>query len=315
MTVFLVRRVGTLALSLVVASIVVFLVLSVLPGDPAQVILGERATPDALARVRARLGLDVPLWQQYLNWAGGMVRGDFGTSYLSELPIGPQISDRLAVTVPLALMGMALAIVVAIPLGVLAAARHRRLTDAAVSAVTQVGMAVPAFWAGILLITVLSVRLGWFPAGGFTPWQQGVWPALRSLLLPAVSIALVQAAILTRYVRSAVLEVLRDDFIRTARAKGLTRGRALLTHGLRNAAIPVITVLGLQLSFLLAGAVVIENVFFLPGLGRMLLSAIGERDLLLVQGTVLVLTAAVLIVNFVVDVLYHVLDPRLRAAT
>ena len=315
MALFVLRRFAILIASVFAASVLVFVVLAALPGDAAEVQLGDQATPEALAALRHELGLDVPLVVQYGRWMGGVVRGDLGTSYVSSLPVGAQIRDRLFVTGPLALFGMTLAVLIAAPAGVYSAAHHRRLGDAVVSALTQLGMAVPAFWAGIMLITLVSVKLHWLPAGGFVPWGQDVGGALRSLVLPAVSIALVQGAILTRYVRSAVLDVLREDYIRTARARGRTRTGALVRHGLRNAAIPVVTVLGLQLSFLIAGAVVVENVFFLPGLGRMLLRAIGDRDLLLVQGTVLMLTVVVLVVNFLVDLAYHYLDPRLRTAT
>lgn len=314
MTFYVLRKLGIFLLSLLAASILVFLVLSVLPGDPAQVSLGLQATPEAVAALKKELGLDVPVWQQYLRWVGGFVRGDFGTSYVSRVTIGPQIAQRLAVTLPLALMGMTLALVIALPAGILAASRHRKISDTLISATSQLGIAVPAFWAGIMLITAFSVKLGWFRAGGFVPWQENPIQAVRSLLLPAISLALVQGAILTRYTRSTILEVMREDFIRTARAKGLTRRSALWRHGLRNAAIPIVTLLGLQFAYLLVGAIVIENVFFLPGLGRMVLQAIGNRDLLTVQAIVITLTGIVLAVNFLVDVSYRVLDPRLRAA-
>ena len=308
------RRLGILGLSLLVASALVFVFLRVLPGDPAEVILGTRATPVAVAQLRHTLGLDAPLWLQYLRWAGGAVHGDFGVSYVSSASVGQQIAQRLQVSAPLAVMGMVLSLLIALPLGITAATHHRRAADVIVSAFSQVGIAVPAFWAGFLLITLLAVKLGWFPAGGFGDWSDPVG-ALRSLLLPAISLALVQGAILARYVRSAVLEVMREDFIRTARAKGMTRGQALWRHGLRNAAVPLVTVLGLQWSYLLVGAIVVENVFYLPGLGRLLLQALGNRDLLVVQGIVTVLTAAVLLVNFATDISYRALDPRLQAAS
>lgn len=309
------RRLGILILSLLVASVVVFLVLRALPGDPAVSLLGTRATPAAVAQLRHQLGLDAPLWSQYLGWVGGMLHGDFGTSYVSSVPVGDEITQRLLVSAPLAVMGMVLSLVMALPLGVAAATHHRRWPDAVVSAISQVGIAVPAFWAGILLITLFAVKLNWFPAGGFTDWGDDPVGALRSLLLPAISLALVQGAILARYVRSAVLDVMREDYIRTAMAKGMTRRQALWRHGLRNAALPLVTILGLQWSYLLVGAIVIESVFDLPGLGRLLLQAIANRDLLVVQGSVMVVTVAVLVVNFIADVSYGLLDPRLRART
>jgi peptide/nickel transport system permease protein len=313
-TVYLARRLLTFAVSLVVASVLVFLVLSVLPGDPAQAMLGTQATPQAVHDLRHQMGLDRSLWTRYDEWASGLVHGDFGVSFISQAPISPQITSRLQVTGPLVLLGLVIALAIALPTGVLAAVRHRRASGTVISALSQVGIAIPEFWAGILLITFVSVRQGWLPAGSWTDWSESWRDALRHLVLPALSLAIVQAAVLTRYVRSAVLEVMREDFIRTARAKGLTRAGALRRHGLRNAAIPVVTVLGLQASGLLVGAVVIENVFALPGLGKTLLDAIGQRDNLLVQDIVMVLTAAVLVVNLLVDVSYRLLDPRLRGA-
>ncbi len=312
--VYVLRRAAILALSLLVASVLVFAVTSVLPGDPARVILGDQATEESLERLREELGLNRPVWERYADWAAGMATGDFGTSHISRAPVGPMIAQRLQVTIPLAAVAMILALAVAAPLGIYAAARHGRAADPLISAASQVGIAVPSFWTGILLVTLFAVRLRWLPAGGFTPITDGFVPWLRSIALPAVSLAFVQGAILTRYIRSAVLEVMREDFVRTARAKGLTRTQALRRHGLRNAAIPVVTLLGLQFAFLFAGTVVIENVFVLPGLGRMILQAVNGRDLVLVQGTVMVLTSAILIVNFVVDLTYRLIDPRLRAA-
>jgi peptide/nickel transport system permease protein len=256
--------------------------------------------------------LDRPIVVQYADWLAGAVRGDLGESVFSGRPIGPQVVDRLGVTLPLALMAMVLTIVVSFPAGVFAAAHHRKAGDTAVTVVSQVGLAIPAFWAGLLLVTVLAVRYRLFPASGFPGWDVSAWQSVRALLLPAVSLALVQSAIITRYVRSAVLETLREDFVRTARAKGLTRSAALWRHGLRNAAIPVLTVLGLQFAALLAGTVVIESVFVLPGLGSMLLQGISRRDLPLVQGGAFVIVVFILTVNLVVDLFYRFVDPRVK---
>lgn len=286
--------------------------MSVLPGDPATVMLGTQATPESVAALRSELGLDRPIVVQYADWLAGAVRGDLGESVFSGRPIGPQVVDRLGVTLPLALMAMVLTIVVSFPAGVFAAAHHRKAGDTAVTVVSQVGLAIPAFWAGLLLVTVLAVRYRLFPASGFPGWDVSAWQSVRALLLPAVSLALVQSAIITRYVRSAVLETLREDFVRTARAKGLTRSAALWRHGLRNAAIPVLTVLGLQFAALLAGTVVIESVFVLPGLGSMLLQGISRRDLPLVQGGAFVIVVFILTVNLVVDLFYRFVDPRVK---
>ncbi len=291
----------------------VFWVLAVLPGDPATRILGTQATPENVARLRHDLGIDRSIPVQYMDWVSGVVTGDLGTSYITKEEIRPLITDRLKVTVPLALTGMLLATAVAIPAGVYAASHHRRRGDTAVSILSQLGISIPAFWAGLLLTTYVAVKWDLLPANGFPGWGKSVSDSLVHLILPTISLALVQGAILTRYVRSAVLQVMREDYIRTARAKGLTRQAALWRHGLRNAAIPVITILGLQLAALLAGTVVIENVFVLPGLGRMLVQAIERRDLLLVQSTTLVITAAILTVNLLVDLVYNIIDPRLRA--
>ena len=312
MTALVARRLVIFAISLFAASILMFAVLSVLPGDPAEVMLGTQATPQTLLQLRHQLGLDHPIWVRYGDWAGGFVHGDLGVSAVSQAPIAPQISGELAVTGPLVLLSLALALVLALPAGIAAALRNRTPAGTAISALSQIGIAIPEFWAGILLVTVVSVHLGWLPAGSFPGWGTSVGGSLKALVLPTVALALVQAALLTRYVRSAVLEVLRDDFMRTARASGSTRFGALRRHGLRNAAIPIATVIGLQIAGLLVGAVVIEQVFDLPGLGAALLSGVRQRDTLLVQDIAMLLTATVLVVNLLVDLSYRLLDPRLR---
>jgi peptide/nickel transport system permease protein len=308
------QRTGILLASLVASSVLVFAFMAVLPGDPARVALGVNATDESVTQLRAQFGLDRPLVTQYLDWALGLVRFELGTSYISHAPIGPQLADRVLVTAWLVATAMLLAVLIAVPLGTVMALRHRRPSGVLLSALSQVGVAVPAFLAGILLIAVFAVGLGWLPAGGWTPPAEDPVMFLRQLTLPALSLGLVQAAVLTRYVRSAILDVMREDYIRTARAKGLTPLRALRRHGLRNAAIPVITVLGLQLATLLVGAVVVERVFVIPGLGSLLLDAVSNRDLIVVQDVVMVLVVAVLVVNFIVDLLYLVLDPRLQEA-
>ncbi|AXB46026.1 ABC transporter permease [Amycolatopsis albispora] len=314
MTARILRRAAIFALSLLAASIVVFVFTAVLPGDPAQVALGVNATPELLAQTRQEFGIDRPLVTQYLDWMGSVLTGDFGKSYVTRDVIGPQLADRLGVTLWLVGAGMLVAVLIAVPMGVLAAVRHRKASGTVVSAASQLGIAVPAFLAGILLVQVFAVRLQWLPSGGWTPPVQDPVEFLRGLILPALSLGVVQGAVLTRYVRSSVLDVLGEDYLRTARSKGLMPGQALVRHGLRNAAVPVVTVLGLQLTTLLVGAVVVERVFVLPGLGSMLLDAVAARDLLTVQGIVLVLVAGALLVNFLVDVLYTVLDPKLRGA-
>ncbi len=314
MAVQIVIRLFWLVVSLLVASVLVFVVVNVLPGDVAAVILGTSATPESLEALRHQLGLDQPGWARYLDWIGSLLHGDFGTSVLSHAAVGQLILQKLSVSGPLALASAMIALVVAVPLGVIAGVRYRHPAGVLISAVSLVGIAIPAFWAGLLLATVFAIQLHLFPAGGFTDWSTDPIAAMRSLVLPAVALGLVQAAVLTRYIRSSIIDVQREDFIRTARAKGLTRAQALRRHGFRYAAIPVVTVLGIQLTGLLVGAIVIENVFVLPGLGRLLFQSVGNRDLLVVQDLVMLLTAVVLVVNFLVDLTYRFLDPRIRAS-
>lgn len=306
------RRLFVLVVSLAVSTLGVFAFMQILPGDPARIALGVHASEEAVAALRADYGLDRSLPVQYLSWVGGLLRGDLGTSYVTSADIGAQIADRLAVTAWLACAGMSVAVLIALPLGTFSAVKHRSPVGLAVSAISQMGVAVPAFLAGIMLITLFAVQLRWFPANGWTPPAADPGRFLRQLTLPALSLGLVQGAVLTRYVRSSVLEVLREDYLRTARSKGLRPWPALLRHGLRNAAVPVITVLGLQLAALLIGAVVVERVFVIPGLGSLLLDAVSNRDLLVVQDVVMLLVLAVLLITFLVDVLYLLVDPRLR---
>ena len=313
MVVAITTRLAALAASLVVASILVFFVVNLLPGDVATVMLGTNATPENVAILRHQLGLDQPLWLRYLQWLWGMLRGDLGVSVLSHTEIGPLLVQKLSVSGPLALLAAVIALVVSVPVGVVAGVRYRRLSGAIISALSLGGIAIPAFWAGLLLVTIFAVKLRLFPAGGFIDWSEDPVAAARSLLLPAVALGLVQAAVLTRFIRSAIIEVQREDFIRTARAKGLTRWKALQRHGFRNAAIPVVTVLGIQITSLLVGAIVIENVFVLPGLGRLLFQSVGNRDLIVVEDLVMLLTTVVLVVNFLVDLSYRMLDPRIRS--
>lgn len=316
MAMFLLRRLTTLLATLAVASAVVFAVLELLPGDAAQVILGDTATPESLAALNQRLGLDRPAAERYLHWIGGLLQGRTADSIGYATPTAELIGERLRVTVPLALLSMALTTVLALAAGLYAAARHRRAGDVAVMAVSQVGIAVPNFWLAILLVLLFAVHWQWFPAGGFPGWteDEGGSPAaaLHALVLPALALAAVQAAILARFVRSAVLDVLREDFVRTARAKGLSRRQALLRHVLRNAMVPVLTVMGLQFANLVTGTIVVENVFVLPGLGRLVFQAVANRDLVLVRDVVLLLAALVVVVNFIVDVAAAAVDPRLR---
>ena len=314
---FLFKRFASLLLTLLAASAVVFTVLDVLPGNAAEVMLGQSATPESVAALAAKLGLDRPALVRYGDWMRGLATGELGTSIAYDTPIAALIGERLAVTVPLALMAMLLTTALALTLGLFAASHHGRAGDVGVMGVSQIGIALPSFWFGILLIWLFAVKLRWFSAGGFPGWDAdaggGIGSGLRALVLPAVAQALVQASILARIVRSAVLDVLREDFVRTARAKGQSPRGVLWGHVLRNAMVPVLTVVGLQFASLLAGTVVIEQVFSLPGLGRLVFQAIANRDLPVVRNVVMLLAASIVVINFTVDVLYAVIDPRLRA--
>ena len=309
----LLHRTMVFVLSVVAASVLVFAFMRVLPGDPARVALGINASDEAVAQLRSQFGLDRPVVVQYLDWVKGLVTLDPGIEFVSKAAIGPQIADRLQVTVWLVITSMILAMLVALPIGVWMALRHRHPDGVVLTALSQLGIAIPAFLAGILLISVFAVRLRWVPSGGWTVPGQDPVGFLQRLALPAISLALVQAAVLARYIRSAVLDVMREDYLRTARAKGLRPVQALWRHGFRNAAVPVVTVLGLQLATLLIGAVVIERVFVIPGLGSLLLDSVAKRELLTVQAVVMVLVVAVLLINWLVDTLYLLIDPRLRA--
>ncbi len=309
------KRGFSLIISLAVASLVIFFVIEIAPGDPASFMLGINAEPDTVAALRAELGLDQGKLQRYLAWVGGMLQGDFGMSYTYRTPVAGMIADRMWVSLPLALYALTLSTLIAFPAGIYAAARRGKAGDMAVMGATQLGVAVPNFWFAMILVLVFAINLRWFGAGGFAGWDEGIGTALHSLTLPAIALALPQAAILARVMRSALLDILGEDFMRTARAKGLTRRQALWRHGLRNAMIPVLTIIGLQFSFLLAGAIIIEQVFFLPGLGRLVFQAISSRDLIVVESVVMILVFAVITVNFLVDLAYALVDPRLRSRT
>ncbi|MBT9490145.1 MAG: ABC transporter permease [Rubrivivax sp.] len=316
MPVLLLQRLASFVATLAVASLLVFAVLELLPGNAAQVILGDSATPQSLAALEKQLGLDQPAPTRYLAWVGGLLQGQTANSLSYDTPTAELIAERLQVSLPLAVMAMALTIVMALAAGVYAASQHNKAGDVGVMAASQLGIAIPNFWFAILLILLFAVQLQWVGAGGFPGWTEddggGLVDGFVALLLPALALAMVQAAILARVTRSAVLEVMREDFVRTARAKGLSRGQALRRHVLRNAMIPVLTVGGLQFGNLVTGAIVVENVFVLPGLGRLVFQAIANRDLVVVRDVVLFLAATVITINLLVDLLYLLIDPRLR---
>ncbi|MGA1801705.1 ABC transporter permease [Rhizobium sp. HT1-10] len=312
MMTILVRRLASLLVTLLVVSLLIFTVMDLMPGDPASIMLGTSASPDTIAAMRHQLGLDLPLALRYGHWLAGIVTGDLGQSYTYGVPVAGLIAERLTVTLPLALIAVLLSLAFAIPLGALAASHRGGPLDRLASVVSQIGVAVPAFWVSLLLIMLFSTTLRLMPAGGFPGWDAGFWAAIEALLMPAVALALPQAGVLTRVTRAAVLSTIHEDFIRTARAKGLSARAVLWRHAMPNALIPILTVLGLQATFLVGGAVLVENVFNLPGLGRLALQALSQRDLIVMQDVVLFFTALVIIINFIVDLAYLAIDPRLR---
>ena len=306
------KRLISLCLSLLAASAVIFLAIEVVPGDPASYMLGINAQPDTVAALREELGLNVSAMTRYLTWVSGMLTGDFGTSYTYRTPVVDMIGDRIMISLPLAIYALTLSTLIAFPAGILAASRRGTATDVSIMGATQLGVAVPNFWFAMLLVVVFSINLRWFSAGGFPGWDKGFFVCMKALTLPAISLALPQASILARVMRSALIDTMNEDFIRTARAKGLSKRQAMWRHALRNAMIPVLTIIGLQFSFLLAGGIIIENVFFLPGLGRLVFQSISQRDLIVVESVVMLLVFAVVVVTFAIDIAYAAVDPRLR---
>jgi peptide/nickel transport system permease protein len=274
--------------------------------------MGTEGSPEVVARLRDSMGLNRPIPVQYVEWLARALGGDLGVSIQYDVPVGELIVSRLPVTLPLTLLAAVFMVGAALPLGVFAATRHRRAGDYLAMALSQLGIAVPSFWLGLLLILMFSVHLGWTRSGGFEGWSDGLWPGLRSLLLPAFALGFFQAAVLVRATRSAVLDVLREDYVRTARAKGVHEAVVVSKHTLKNAMIPILTVAGLQLGQLMAGSIILESVFALPGLGRLALGAITARDLPVVQGVTLFVASSIVVINFAVDLLYAVLDPRIR---
>ncbi|MAL78513.1 MAG: ABC transporter permease [Sneathiella sp.] len=313
MSVFIAKRVLTLIATLIGASIVIFIVMEILPGDPALVILGVDASPEAIQSLTKELGLDRPPIERYWGWISGLLQGELGTSYAYKVPIWELIEGALLVTLPLAILSITLSIILALVIGLYAAANHNKAGDITLMGISQLGISVPNFWLAILLILLFAIELRWLPSGGFPGWKEGFWPNIRAMILPSLALATVIGAILARITRSSVLEVFREDYVRTARAKGLSQRATLWRHVLRNAMIPVLTVTGIQFAALLTGTVVVENVFRLPGLGSLVLKAINNRDTIVVENVVLLLAAMVIIVNFIVDLLYAVVDPRLKA--
>jgi peptide/nickel transport system permease protein len=311
MTYFLFRRTVGFIFTLFTVSVVVFTVMNILPGDPALTILGLEASDDAIEALRNKLGLNEPVLQRYFSWILNALQGDFGQSHSFGVSVSGLISERLSMTVALAVSGMVLTIIIALTLGIGAAANHRKFGDWGVMFFSQLGIAIPAFWLSILLVILFAVKLRWLPPGGFPGWDDPIL-AIKSLILPTVALALVQSAVLARVTRSSALEVMRLDYIRTAKASGFSRKRILWRHVLPNALVPIVTIVGMQFAAVVTGTIVIENVFYLPGLGRLIFQSIDNRDLPTVQALVMMFAVIVVTANFIVDLLYVIIDPRLK---
>ncbi len=316
MSSFVFQRLLSFFITLAVTSVVVFGVLEWLPGNAAQVILGETATPESLAAMEEKLGLNQPALSRYLQWTDGLLQGHSGMSISYDTPTADLMLERMHVTLPLAIMAMSFTVLIALSLGLYAASKQNSAADAGVMTLSQLGLALPNFWLAILLILLFAVHLQWVSAGGFPGWSEedggGIWAGVAALLLPAMALAAVQTAILTRVTRSAVIESMSEDYVRTARAKGVSKSQVLWGHVLRNAMIPVVTVMGLQFGNLITSAIVIENVFVLPGIGRLIFQAIANRDLIVVRDVVMLLSAMVILINFLIDLLYAWIDPRIK---
>lgn len=309
---YVTRRIITLLLTVVFVILLTFSAFRIIPGNPALAILGTEATPEQVEALQAKLGADLPLFEQLARWLKGVAVLDFGESLRFATPVLDLIGGRIPVTLSLALMSLAMTVVVSIPLGIAAARARGKAADLIVSIGTQLGLAVPSFWSGIVLILLFGLTLKWVSVSRFVPWSEDPWLAFKSLLLPAVAVAIPQIAIVVRYLRTTMLEQLGLDYVRTAYSKGLTEFTILYKHVLKNALIPVITVVGMNFGEILAGSLVIEQVFTLPGMGRLLITAIANRDYPLIQGMVVLIAFAVISINFLVDLSYRWLDPKIR---
>lgn len=309
---YLIQRLLGVALTLLVAAALIFFLLDVLPGDPARFMLGINASDEALNALRQQLGLDQPALVRFGQWLMGLFTGDLGISASQRAPIAELILERMQLSLPLAFGALVLSTLIGLPLGIFAAQNQGKIGDAGLMGLAQIGIAIPNFWFAMLLVVVFAVTLKWLPPGGFVPWAENPAAAFRALILPTIALALPQAAILARVMRTSLVDVARQDFIRTARAKGLSKSQALWRHGVRNALLPVMTIMGLQFAFLIAGTIIVENVFYLPGLGRLIFTAISARDLFVVRSALLVLVGLVVIIMFLVDLFYALVDPRLK---
>ncbi|MGE7808905.1 ABC transporter permease [Lysinibacillus capsici] len=309
---YILRRIILLITTILLVSIITFGVFQILPGDPVRTMLGTEADPTQIENLRSELGLDCPLYEQYVDWMKGLLTGQLGNSIRFSMPVKELLFDRLPVTMSLAGLTLIIVLIISLPLGMFAARRQNKLSDVSLSTVTQIGMAVPSFWLGMMLILYIGLQFSFFKISGYIPWTQSVAGALSTLILPALTIAIPQIAVNFRYVRTAILEQVQLDYVRTIRSKGMSEQNVMYKHVLKNSMIPILTVFGLIMAEVVAGTIIVEQVFSLPGIGQLLITAISNRDFPLVQGIVMYITVAVVMINFIVDVLYSVLDPRIR---
>ncbi len=312
MTAYIVRRLFATIPVMVVVAVFVFFLLRIAPGDPAAIIAGEDATAEAIEAVRAKLGLDRPVLEQFVLWTWGLLQGDFGVSIFSNLPVTRLMAQRMEPTIALTLSTLLVAVGLAIPTGVIAAWKARRWPDRVVMVFAVMGFAVPGFLIAYVLIWIFAVKLGWLPVQGYRPIAEGFWPFVEGLILPSLALGVTYMALIARITRASMLDVLSQDYIRTANSKGLATTRVLLLHALKNAAVPIVTVIGIGIALLISGVVITETVFNIPGLGRLTVDAVLKRDYPIVQGLIIVFAGAKVLVNLAIDISYAFLDPRIR---
>lgn len=308
---YVVRRLLSLIPVLLVVSIVVFLLIHLIPGDPAAVMLGAQATPEQLAQLQEKMGLNKPLVSQFYHWIVHVLQGDMGQSLVSDKDVNTLISERMPATIALTVYALIISLVLAIPLGIISAVKQNTVWDYSSMIVALVGISVPNFWAALLLIIVFSLHLGWFPSTGYIALLDNIWLHLKHLTLPALSLGFIQAGVVTRMTRSSMLDVLRQDYIRTIRAKGGTSWHVIFKHGLKNAMIPIITIIGLNFGLLLGGTVVVETIFSIPGIGSLVVNSVFNRDYPVIQGVILYIALIYVLINLVVDLLYAYFDPKI----
>ncbi|MBP2077151.1 ABC transporter permease [Oceanobacillus polygoni] len=309
---YIIRRIILLFITVALVSVITFAVFQVLPGDPIRTMLGTEADETQIENMRSELGLDRPLYEQYFTWIKGLFTGDLGNSIRFSMPVSTLLMERLPVTLSVASIALVIVLLVALPLGIFAARRKNKASDVVLSSVTQLGMAIPSFWLGMIFILYIGMNVDFFRINGYVPWTESIQGALSTLLLPALTIAIPQIAVKFRYVRTSILEQVQLDYVRTIRSKGLPEKIVVYKHILKNAMIPILTIFGLITAEIVAGTIIVEQVFALPGIGQLLITSISNRDFPLVQGIVMYITVAVVFINFVVDILYSVVDPRIR---